>query len=102
MSEDKQFHKDTLEFTIELANHPKYKEGELGKAVKLIAERAFSHLFIDLTDLSEAEWRALNVNRNKLEAVKLCRERVGCSLMEAKKIVEGHMQTVLGFTNFRY
>lgn len=102
MSENKEFHKDVLEFTIELANHPRYKEGEIGEAVKLIAERAFKQCFIDLTDLSEAEWRALNVNKSKLEAVKLCRNRVGCSLMEAKKIVEDRMQTVLGFTHFRY
>ena len=102
MSEDKEFHKDVLEFTIELANHPGYKEGELGKAVKVIAEHAFKRCILDLTDLTEAEWRALNVNKSKLEAVKLCRNRVGCSLMEAKKIVEDHMQAALGFTHFRY
>ena len=42
--------------------------------------------------LASAEVRAALVGRNKIEAIKLVRERTGLGLKEAKELVESQLQ----------
>lgn len=97
--------KQILDNCLEILGQRGYSSNdEVKNSLRVVARHAFERMMIEYDDLTEDEWYALRVDRSKLKAVKLFRDRhgKGYSLMDAKKTIEKHMQKEFGYTIFPY
>lgn len=89
-----------LQTVMRLSNDPQLVAHR--DSLRAVARFLFDMELCGGHELSPPERHAITVDRSKLRAVKLFKERTGCSLMEAKRGIEALMEKEFGFTHFKY